>query len=160
MQVFRSSNFRKSSYLPITRPSGLCISPVDTSHALLRCTILNLPWRGPPSPAMMSSQSSLPFTNITRNGFLWYRTCWLWGEDDTILSLAQAVLATVADVGVGTRDVDFASLVSLFGEDVDVVALVLAYGDHTLCALFPNELLCVWQDILEMVCFSCLIFLV
>ena len=34
-------------------------------------------------------------------------------------------MTTVAYVGVGTRDVDVAVLVALFGEDVDVVAAVV-----------------------------------
>ena len=37
------------------------------------------------------------------------------------------MLATVADVGVGTRDVEVAVFVALFGEDVDVVTVVVVF---------------------------------
>ena len=50
-----------------------------------------------------------------------------FGANDTVLSLARGGLATVADVGVATRDVDVSLLVALFGEDVNVVAAVVVF---------------------------------
>ena len=53
--------------------------------------------------------------------------CWLCGEDDTVVSLARDLLATVANKEVSSCDVEVALLVALLGEHVDVVAAVIVF---------------------------------
>ena len=88
MQIFWTSNFRKSSCPPTTRPGNSSISPVDTCRALWRRTILILPGRSPPSPATTFLSGS-PFTVVSGSGFLWCRSTltlprrWLCTVDST-----------------------------------------------------------------------------
>ena len=52
------------------------------------------------------------------------KSCRLCCEEDSVLLLVRCVFATVAAVGVGSRDID----AEMFEEDVDAVTMVVAFN--------------------------------